>query len=142
MVWYDPRNIVAFHKRNNNPIVLDGKIKPRLLVIARRAYWVQSRALRIPDRFGPFSSGPPLLQAHQANNLVDFFNELVFLILEAIIMEWVIGMRRRTSIPMTAFSLLFTIFVFVREVFFNPMRDPDYNWTALNEKMGVVQPAS
>lgn len=142
MAWYDPRNIVAFHKRNNVPIVVEGKINPSLLAIAQRAYWVQSRVLRIPDRFGPFSSGPPLLQAHQANKLAAIVTEVAIPLVGATIMEWVLETRWWLPIFMGVMSLLFAISVYVQEIFFNPMRGPDYNWTALHEKMGVVQPAS
>lgn len=142
MVWYDPRKYVALYKRNNVPIVVDGKINPHLLVIAQRAYRVQSRVLRIPDRFGPFSSGPPLLQAHQANKLAALVTEAVFPIVGATIMEWVVETRWWLPISMAAVTFLFTISLYIQEIFFNPMRGADYNWAALHEEMGVVQPAS
>lgn len=45
------------------------------------------------------------------------------------------------SISMASGFLLSVVSIYVEEVFFNPMRAPDYNWSALNEKMGVVQTA-
>ena len=54
--------------------VKDGQLNPVQLAFARRGYWVQSHILRIPERFGIFSSGPARLQVHQAC----FFAVMVF----------------------------------------------------------------
>lgn len=141
MAWYDPRHILALYERGGIPIVVDGTITPILLVIARRGYWVQSRVLRIPDKFGLFSPGPPLLQAHQANRLAVIGTDAVIPVVAAFIMEWVVGPTGWFPISWAVIGLLFTISVYVAEVFYNPMRAPDYDWEALYEKMGLVQPA-
>lgn len=141
MAWYDPRRILALYERSCIPIVVDGKITPILLVIAQRGYWVQSRVLHIPDKFGFFSSGPLLLQAHQANRLAVIATDVVIPVVGVFIMEWVVDTRWWLPISMAATALLFTISVYVAEVFYNPMRAPGYDWEALNKKMGVVQPA-
>lgn len=141
MAWYDPRHILAFYERHCIPIVVDGKINPYLLLIAQRGYWVQSRVLRIPDKFGLFSSGPPLLQAHQANRLAVIVAEAVIPVVSVFHLEWVLETRGWFPIYTAATSLLFTISVYVVEVFYNPMRAADYDWEAFSKKMGVVQPA-
>lgn len=71
--WYDPRRIlvtVIQPFRTQVPIVVDGKINPMLVARAQEGYWLQSRVLRIPDRYGFFVSGPPLLQAHEARKVI------------------------------------------------------------------------
>lgn len=42
------------------PSVVDGRLNPTCLALATQCYWIQSRILRIPDRFGFFSSSPRL----------------------------------------------------------------------------------
>ncbi|KAL1856260.1 hypothetical protein Daus18300_010832 [Diaporthe australafricana] len=123
------------------PIVVDGKINPDLLAIARGAYWVQSRVLHIPDRFGPYSSGPPLLQAFEGQRLASIATEAIAPVVCATLMElmvWEVGWWFPLSLA--AISVLFIISIYVEDVFFNKMRAPDYNWKALSKKMGIVQP--
>lgn len=143
MAWYDPRHILALFKRTKIPIVGDGEINPSLLAISRRGYWIQSRVLCIPDRFGLFSSGPPLLQACQAHKLASTINEAVIPVIGASMMELMI-LETGWWLPgfMAAICFLFIVSVYVGEVFFNPMRASDYNWEALNKKMGVEQSAA
>lgn len=141
MVWYDPRHIFAFSRRRKIPIVVDGEINPSLLTIARRGHWIQSRILRISDRFGLFSSGPPLLQAYQAQNFATIATEAVFPTISVSITEWLgLGFDTRGWLPafMAVVSLLFAISTHVQEVFFNPKRSPNYNWEALSKKVGLV----
>lgn len=52
------------------PDVTDHGLNPVRLAIATWGYWIQSQALRIPDRFGYFSPGPPRLQVHEATNFL------------------------------------------------------------------------
>ncbi|KAL2693601.1 hypothetical protein Neosp_000161 [[Neocosmospora] mangrovei] len=66
----------------------DGGPNPLFLAIGTRGYYVQSRILRVPQRFGVFSPGPPLLQVHQASFLtflvilfaVEFFLSSTFVL--------------------------------------------------------------
>lgn len=149
MAWYESRRILAFL---TNPIprkVVGGKLNPKLLMIARRAYWIQSRVLCIPDRFGLISSGPPLLRALQAYNLayhisLDVVN-LLLIPITLLIISRILGPGRRRSAYYTACYLTACCFwnlvmVYVQEVFFNPMRAPDYDWEALHRELGLVQP--
>ena len=53
--------------------VVDGQLNPFLLAVATAGYLIQSRILRIPYQWGPFSPGPPRLQVRQAL----FFNVAV-----------------------------------------------------------------
>lgn len=46
---------------------VDDRPNPRYLSIANGGYRIQSRTLRIPDRLGFFTSGPPPLQVHQTS---------------------------------------------------------------------------
>lgn len=141
MAWYDPRHLFSFFRRNRTPIGAEGEVNPSLLQVARWGHWLQSRVLHIPDRYGLVSSGPPLLQAHQACRVVEIAAEAVGLMISASVMELMAVRTALLSLSMAS-SFLFSIaFIYVEEVFFNPMRAPDYNWSALNEKMGVVQPA-
>lgn len=143
MAWYDPRHILGLFKRTQIPIVVDGDINPDLLVVARRGYWIQSRVLRIPDRYGFFTSDPPLLQAHQAHKLTMIATEAVAPVISASIAElMVFDTRWWFPVSMAAISLSYIISIYVGEIFFNPMRAPDYNWNALSKKMGVVQSAA
>lgn len=145
MVWYDPRHILPFSICKKIPIVVDGKINPSLLAIARRSHWIQNRILRIPDRFGLFSSGPPLLQAYQSQKLTIVTSEAVIPTVTVLILELGdLGLDTRGWLPafMAVVSLLFTISVYVEEVFFNPMRAPNYHWEALSKKISVVDMAS
>lgn len=143
MAWYYPRHILALFKRTEIPIVVDGDINPDLLVVAQRGYWIQSRFLRIPERYGLFSSDPPLLQAHQAHKLVMIATEAVAPVISASMTElMVFDTRWWLPLSMAAISLLYIISIYVGEIFFNPMRAPDYNWKGLSNKMGVVQSAA
>ncbi|RMJ18944.1 hypothetical protein CDV36_001359 [Fusarium kuroshium] len=66
----------------------DGGPNPLFLAIGTRGYYVQSQILRVPQRFGVFSPGPPLLQVHQASFLtflvilfaVEFFISSTFVL--------------------------------------------------------------
>lgn len=46
------------------------RLNPALLAFAVNAYRIQSQILRIPDRFGLFSAGPPRLQVWEADMFV------------------------------------------------------------------------
>lgn len=99
----------------------------------------------MPDRFGLFSSGPPLLQAYQSQKLTIVTSEAVIPTVTVLILELGdLGLDTRGWLPafMAVVSLLFTISVYVEEVFFNPMRAPNYHWEALSKKIGVVDMAS
>lgn len=43
------------------------------LSIATKGYWFQSHILKIPDRYGFFSPGPPRLQVHQGVSFLILF---------------------------------------------------------------------
>ncbi|KAK1831155.1 hypothetical protein QBC39DRAFT_434342 [Podospora conica] len=58
------------------PGVIDGRLNPFHLALARSFYWIQSQIFHIPDRFGMFSPGPPRLQVFEGGLLVF---ELLFL---------------------------------------------------------------
>lgn len=128
------------------PVVLDGKIHQGLLILARRVHWIQSRILRLPDRFGLVSSGPPLLQAHQAHKIA---NVIVGLDITSLFVGAVIAYRivlrtrcRQTSVSIMVLAALYfwnLVLVYVEEIFFNPMRAPDYDWEALHKRMGLMQ---
>lgn len=90
MAWYDPGQIIDLLTRNPIPIVVDDEISPILETIARRGYWVLSRVLRIPDRFGLLSSGPPLLQAFQAQKLYSLATEAVLPVIVTFMLEMIV----------------------------------------------------
>ncbi|KAF2876883.1 hypothetical protein BDV95DRAFT_601298 [Massariosphaeria phaeospora] len=50
----------------------DGQVNPIYLAIAKTGYHIQSKTLRIADRFGIFSSGPPHCQAHEGSKFLFF----------------------------------------------------------------------
>ena len=47
------------------PAVIDGRLNPFCLALARWCYWIQSQIFHIPDRFAIISAGPPRLQVHE-----------------------------------------------------------------------------
>ena len=63
------------------PIVDGGELNPLYLSVATKGYRIQSRTLRIPDRYGFFVSGPPRPQAHEG----EFFFMAIFFILLTLI---------------------------------------------------------
>lgn len=141
MAWYDPRRILAtLFTRTKIPIVVDGKINPTLLTLARRGYWFQSRVLHVPDSFGFFSSGPPLLQAHEAHIFFVSAADAVGPVVSISMMECLdlFDIKWWLQASMAAVTLLFVISVYVDEIFFNPMRASDYDWKARGKKMGLV----
>lgn len=144
MAWYEPSRIFALFRARYFPRVVDGTINPSLLAIARRGYWVQSRLLRLPDRFGFFSSGPPLLQAHQGRKFATLVMDAVVTVVTAMLVQWWWGVAMwwHPITPSNASILYLTIFLYVEEVFSNPLRAPDYDWEAMNRKMGLVQPSA
>lgn len=143
MDWYDPRRILAF-LHNPFPVVVDGKIHPGLLILARRAHWIQSRVLCIPNQFGLISSGPPLLQAHQAHKIASIISldMIINFVASLLVHRVVLGTRWRVSAALMHVALLnfwYMVLLYIEEVFFNPMRAPDYDWEALYKRMGLIQ---
>lgn len=147
MAWYDPRRLLYNLFTLNLaipkiPIVVDGKINPILLTIARRGHWVQSRVLRIPDSFCYFSSGPPLLQALQTHAIAVGFAEAVFTILMLQLVVGWLGLfhtNRWLKVSLPTLTMHFVFSVYLEEILLNPRRASDYDWKARGEKMGLVQ---
>lgn len=142
--WYDPRRILVTAIqpfRTQVPIVVDDKINPMLVVRAQEGYWLQSRVQRIPDRYGFFVSGPPLLQAHDARKAIISTTDGVSPVVGFCVSEafGVIDTQWRLSLALVVITFLFLISVYVGEIFYNPMRlTPDYDWEALGKKRGLV----
>ncbi len=52
------------------PAVIDGRLNPFRLALARWCYWIQSQIFHIPDCFAIISAGPPRLQVHECGMLL------------------------------------------------------------------------
>ncbi|KAK6954768.1 hypothetical protein Daesc_004737 [Daldinia eschscholtzii] len=59
----------AFFKED---VIHNNTLNPVRLAVGARCYRIQSRLLRIPDRYGIFSPGPPRLQVYQAGRFMGF----------------------------------------------------------------------
>lgn len=146
MAWYEPRRILF-----GNPVpklVVGGEVNPKLHKIAQGVCWFQSRVLRIPDRYGVVSSGPPLLRAIQAYYLTWFaILDVPSVVFGRMLGLWIwkFFLRPRgwfpaasgSSLYIVLYIAMFLVFYYVQEVFFNPMRAPDYDWDALERKLGI-----
>lgn len=144
--WKHVARYIVAHRllHTEIPIVVDGKINPHLVDTGGRGYWIQSQVLRIPDQYGFFVSGPPLLQAQEAHIFTISFTDAVCPVISIMMMELLdlfdMGWRLPGSTAAAVFCYL--IATYVREVFFNPRRlhASEYDWDALGEKMGLVRP--
>ena len=58
-------NILAIPKGVFAGQIVNNQLNPLHLAVTTTGYRIQSRTLRIPDRFGFFSPGPPRLQVHE-----------------------------------------------------------------------------
>lgn len=109
----------------------EGTLNPVHLAIAERGYWIQSRILRIPDRFGYFSPGPLQLQAYQSAFLAYEIIMLVRLILGncagITLGQWLVGPVSFSYWPSFALSISMVILDFIFE-FKHDRRKPGYNW--------------
>jgi len=54
-------------------VTASNTLNPIQLALATRGYWIQSHILRIPDRYGFFSPGPPRLQVYQGFLFIALF---------------------------------------------------------------------
>jgi hypothetical protein len=54
-------------------VTVSNTLNPIHLAIATRGYWIQSRILYIPDRYGFFSPAPPRLQVYQGFLFIALF---------------------------------------------------------------------
>lgn len=146
MAWFEPRRILF-----GNPVpklVVGGEVNPKLHTIAQGVYWFQSRVLRIPDRYGVVSSGPPLLRAIQAYYLTWFATldvpSLIFGTMLGL-WTWKLFLRPRGWFPAARGSslgillhvIVWLVCYYVQEVFFNPMRASDYDWDAFERELGI-----
>lgn len=125
------------------PIVVDGKINPQLVDTGERGYWVQSQVLHIPDQYGFFVSGPPLLQAQEAYTFTISFTDAVCPVISIVMMELLDLFDTGWWLPGSTATLVFyyLIVTYFREVFQNPRRlhASEYDWDALGEKLGLLQ---
>jgi len=81
--------IVAFSPQ----VIASNTLNPVHLAIATRGYWIQSRILRIPDRYGFFSPGPPRLQAYQGNLFIPIFIMVVCLIFCGAVISYLLSFK-------------------------------------------------
>lgn len=125
-------NIHAGIKDFLGPAVIDGRLNQSHLALATRCYWIQSRILRIPDRFGFFASGPPRLQVEESGILVFVVFvtcHLVFYAGLAVYLVSLLGNR-----PVKSFAALMGLicltplgFVWIH-LCWSSRRHPDYVW--------------
>lgn len=96
----------------------DSGPNPLFLAIGTRGYYVQSQILRVPQRFGVFSPGPPLLQVHQASFLsflvilfaVEFFLSSTFVLtLYRLNGPWLMTLLGLSSVRAGLFALLWSL---------------------------------
>ncbi|RYP32207.1 hypothetical protein DL767_005363 [Monosporascus sp. MG133] len=128
-------NVLKAVKGLLSPQIIDNRLNPCHLAVATRAYWIQSHILRIPDRFGFFSPGPPRLQVYQSvwfTFLVVMFGFLLctaFFIWGAVVMLYRLEERPAPTLlgPMVALTVVTIASLWVLECF-DRHRAPDYDW--------------
>lgn len=111
--------------------IRNGHPNPVHIAIANRGYDIQSRVLRIPDRFGMFSPGPPCRSAFEGHA---FVFAILYLVLVAIAFAGcVVGLEaiehQRLEVPIT-FAVLYVglIITFWVVIIRSPQRKLDYYW--------------
>jgi hypothetical protein len=112
--------------------IVNNSLNPVRLAIGTRGYRIQSQTLRIPDRIGFFSPGPPRLQVSEA---ASFIMLVLHTCLGVIAGACVVFMTRLLGLP-NAFKAgaVFLAFVVVQNgiiwvmVAYNPRRAPEYDW--------------
>ena len=109
--------------------------------LANKGTGFNPRYLHIPDRYGVFSPGPPLLQAYQANELTLIIIMVIAMVIFSVVRKLVLSKNVQwfpeSTVALCAGSVISFYF---GEVFFNPMRAPDYDWNSPNKNPGLVQP--
>ncbi len=109
----------------------NGRVKSAPRQIATGGYWIQSHVLRIPDRFGFFSSGPPQLQVYQGA-LFGFLavHVAISALFGALIVWWIKRHGRPVTTlvrGMAAMWVAMAAVIWVSECV-HPHRGPDYVW--------------
>lgn len=113
------------------------KISPWLVAVGSRGYEIQSKVLHIPDALGPFSPGPPPLQAHEGGEAVLLVTTLLFThvvsaLAKTVIWYWkpeyynsrfVMGFLREIK----TVSIFFLLTGWIQACL-SSRRDPDYQW--------------
>ncbi|KAL6698021.1 hypothetical protein J3F84DRAFT_366288 [Trichoderma pleuroticola] len=109
--------------------VKNGQPNPVHIAIATRGYDIQSRVLRIPDRFGWFARGPPLRSAFEGHA---FVYAILYLVIAALLFAGcVAGMElggyHSLETPIT-FAVLYIalIAIFWVAMIYSPRRKLDF----------------
>jgi hypothetical protein len=114
------------------PDVVDNRLNPVHLAVARHGYWIQLHILHIPDRFGFFSSGPPRLQAYEGASFATLVICYGLLIIwggfSVLLLN--IGGFPNTRLMMTvmAVALVTSMVPILGLARFGRRRAPDYDW--------------
>ncbi|KAL7915840.1 hypothetical protein GGI35DRAFT_430809 [Trichoderma velutinum] len=111
--------------------VQNGQPNPVHVTIASRGYDFQSRVLRIPDRFGWFTRGPPRRSAYEGYTFVYI---CVFLGVEAILLSICLIAVDSIGQPIMTLSIALLVFYVMvlaliwAVIIHSPQRKPDYYW--------------
>ena len=125
-------NILAIPKEAFAGQIVNNQLNPLHLAVATSGYRMQSRTLRVPDRFGFFSPVPPHLQVHEGL----FFIVMVgWICLNLISNAFSVFLRVLTGLPTcrklgVAFSLTIVpgvILLWIAAVY-DRRRKPGYMW--------------
>lgn len=112
--------------------IVNGRLNPTRLSNATTAYRIQSRTLRIPNRAGFFSSGPPRLQVHEATCFVLVVCCVSFSHISSGLLSLVLKLQGRpNSVYLLAFIWSFAvvqIFLSWFVVCHDRRRAPGYEW--------------
>ena len=115
--------------------IINDRLNPFHLALASNGYRVQSRTLRIPDRYGFFSPGPPRLQVYEA---VDFITMICCIAIILVFNALMVFASRLDRLPppkplgSAALFLgmnLFVVIIFWIVAIHDRHRAPGYEWT-------------
>ncbi|KAI0202387.1 hypothetical protein F4808DRAFT_468533 [Astrocystis sublimbata] len=108
--------------------IVDGQLNPALLAIGTRGYQIQSKVLRIPDRCGIFSAGPPRALVYEARTFILAYWALIYLGVTFTFLTCPFSKMGKFNALMTALfwaSFLATLVVFYAAVVFAPKNSED-----------------
>ncbi|KAI1781465.1 hypothetical protein F4818DRAFT_436655 [Hypoxylon cercidicola] len=97
------------------PSEVKKSLNPAHLALGARGYEIQSRLLRIPDRYGFFSPGPPRLQVHEGCLFFINFLLICYLSIASAVIVWVMS---RLHVPWISFFVVVSVVVQFMLIFF------------------------
>jgi hypothetical protein len=112
--------------------IINGRLNPTHFATATSAYHIQARTLRVPNRFGFFSSGPHRLQVREASIFICLVGSICFTVILFGFMIYPLTLGPPGD-TVKLLAVVLSLVVFKILLFWvldcsNPRRAPGYQW--------------